>query len=193
MLDGEEKPKLFLHICCVGCGVAITKELKGGYQLTLYFYNPNIFPEKEYNRRLMEARRIASELGLDLITEDYDHKSWLKLVRGHEKDPERGERCRICYKDRLKQTAVKAKELGFDSFTTTLTVSPHKDAKAIIMLGNELAGKYSLKFLDQDFKKQDGFKKACELSKELGLYRQDYCGCEFSFSESRKQKTESRS
>ncbi|MCK5211445.1 epoxyqueuosine reductase QueH [Candidatus Parcubacteria bacterium] len=180
MLEKKRKSKLLLHICCVGCGVAIMKELKGDYQLTLYFYNPNIFPKEEYNKRLMEAKRIASELGLDLIAEDYNHKSWLKLVRGYEKDPERGERCRICYKDRLKQTAAKAKELGFDSFTTTLTVSPHKDAKAIITLGNDLVNKYSLKFLDQDFKKQDGFKKACALSKELNLYRQEYCGCEFS-------------
>ena len=128
----------------------------------------------------MEAKRIAGELELDLITEDYNHVAWLSLVKGHEADPERGGRCRICYNDRLKQTAVKAKELGFSRFTTTLTVSPHKDAKAIITLGNELASKYGLTFLDRDFKKQDGFKKACTLSKELNLYRQEYCGCEFS-------------
>lgn len=186
MLKEKRKPKLLLHICCVGCGVAVMRELKGDYQVTLYFYNPNIFPAEEFNKRLMEAKRIASEFELDLIIEDYDHIAWLELVKGHEKDPERGERCLICYQDRLKRTAAKAKELAFGHFTTTLSVSPHKDAKAIIMLGNELASKYGLKFLDQDFKKQDGFKKACELSKELGLYRQDYCGCEFSFLENRK-------
>ena len=180
MSKEKRKSKLLLHICCVGCGIAIMQELEGDYHVTLYFYNPNIFPKEEFNKRLMEAKRIASEFGLDLITNDYDHEAWLKLVRGHEKDKERGGRCQICYKDRLRHTAVKAKELGFSHFTTTLTVSPHKDAKAIIMLGNDLASKYSLKFLDQDFKKQDGFKKACALSKELNLYRQEYCGCEFS-------------
>ncbi|MCK5358797.1 MAG: epoxyqueuosine reductase QueH, partial [Elusimicrobiales bacterium] len=114
------------------------------------------------------------------ISEDHNHAAWLEMAKGHENDPERGERCLICYKDRLKRTAAKAKELGFAWFTTTLSVSPHKNAKAIINIGNNLANKFNLKFLDQDFKKQDGFKKACALSKQLNLYRQDYCGCEFS-------------
>lgn len=180
MLEIKRKPRLMLHICCAGCGVTIARELKSDYKVTLYFYNPNIFPEKEFTKRLKETKQIARDHKLDLIVENYDHKSWLELIRGHEKDKERGGRCRICYLDRLKNTAQKASQLGFDCFTTTLTISPHKDAKAIITLGNNLADKYALKFLDRDFKKQDGFKKACALSKELNLYRQEYCGCEFS-------------
>ncbi|MCK5061471.1 epoxyqueuosine reductase QueH [Candidatus Parcubacteria bacterium] len=180
MSKGERKPKLLLHICCAGCGAAIGRELKSDYQVTLYFYNPNIFPREEFVKRLEEAKRIAKDHKLNLISEDYNHAAWLEMAKGHENDPERGERCFICYKDRLKRTAAKAGGLGFTWFTTTLSVSPHKDAKAIINIGNNLAHKFSLKFLDKDFKKQNGFKKACALSKELNLYRQDYCGCEFS-------------
>lgn len=174
------QPKLLLHICCVGCGVYISKILKKKFRVILYFYNPNIYPKNEYDKRLKETRRIAKKLKLDLIVGKYNHSSWLKLIKGYEKDPEKGERCLICYQDRLEKTAETAKEKGYNYFSTTLTISPHKDAKAISEIGRELKKRYKVKFLDKDFKKQDGFKKSVELSKRLGLYRQNYCGCEFS-------------
>jgi predicted adenine nucleotide alpha hydrolase (AANH) superfamily ATPase/VanZ family protein len=176
----REKPKLLLHICCVGCGIYISNILKKDYNIVLYFYNPNIFPEDEYSKRLNEAKNIAKRFDLRLIVGAYDHGRWLESVKGYESEPERGERCLICYGDRIKAAVNLAREKEFDYFTTTLTVSPHKDARAICEIGKEFADKYGVQFLDKDFKKQNGFKKACELSKKLGLYRQNYCGCEFS-------------
>lgn len=175
-----KKPKLLLHICCVGCGVYIARLLKEKFRVYLFFYNPNIFPEEEFNKRLEEARKIAKKFNLRLLTEKYEHNFWLEKIKGHEEDRERGERCFVCYEDRLEKTAQIAKESDFKFFTTTLTMSPHKDAKAISKIGKKLEEKYQIKFLDQDFKKQDGFKKSSQLSRELGLYRQNYCGCEFS-------------
>jgi predicted adenine nucleotide alpha hydrolase (AANH) superfamily ATPase len=174
------KPKLLLHICCVGCGAYISETLKSDYQVALYFCNPNIFPEDEYNKRLEEAKKIADEFGLDLIIGSYEHRKWLKEVKCLEKEPEKGKRCYVCYKSRMEETAKIAKAKDYDFFSTTLTISPHKDARAVSAIGRELARKYNINFLDKDFKKQEGFKKSCELSKKLGLYRQNYCGCEFS-------------
>jgi len=184
------KPKLLLHICCAGCGAYVSQLLKRGYRVVLYFYNPNIYPAEEYNKRLTEARSIAKKFNLKLIEGEYTHKQWLESVKGYENEPERGERCLICYQDRLEQTAKLAQKKKFNYFSTTLTISPHKDAQAISRIGKEIARKYQvdpstsaqdLRFLNQDFKKQDGFKKSVQLSKELGLYRQDYCGCEYSY------------
>ena len=189
LIKNGKKPKLLLHICCAGCGAYVSQLLKQSFNVTLYFYNPNIYPESEYNKRLTEIKRIAKKFGLNLIIGKYNHKKWLKLIKGHEHDPEKGERCLMCYGNRLKSAVKVAKEKKFNYWTTTLTVSPHKDAQAISRIGNELASKYGvdpstgaqdLRFLDKDFKKQDGFRKSVELSKELGLYRQDYCGCEYS-------------
>ncbi len=174
------KPKLLLHICCAGCGAHISETLKSDYQVALYFYNPNIFPEDEYNKRLEEAKKIADEFWLDLIIGGYGHKGWLKEINGLEKEPEKGKRCYVCYKLRIEETAKIAKAKDYDFFSTTLTISPHKDAGAISAIGRELARKHNIDFLDKDFKKQEGFKKSCELSRKLGLYRQNYCGCEFS-------------
>ncbi|MDD5071973.1 MAG: epoxyqueuosine reductase QueH [Patescibacteria group bacterium] len=176
----KTKPKLFLHVCCAGCGAYAAQTLKKDYRLVLYFYNPNIYPKSEYEKRLAEAKKIAAEYGLKIIFEKYDHASWLEKIKGHEKDLERGERCRICYQDRLEKTAKIAREKRFALFTTTLTISPHKDAGIISRLGRDLENKYKVKFLDKDFKKQDGFKKSAFLARKLGLYRQNYCGCEFS-------------
>jgi len=176
----KNKPKLLLHVCCAGCAAYVTQVLKKDYDVVLYFYNPNIFPESEYEKRLEEAKKIAAKYGLKLILEKYDHDGWLIKVKGYEKEPERGKRCLICYRDRLENAAETASSKGFAFFTTTLTISPHKDAKIISQLGQELEKKYKVKFLDRDFKKQDGFKKSMSLAKELDLYRQNYCGCEFS-------------
>ncbi|MFH1522643.1 MAG: epoxyqueuosine reductase QueH [Patescibacteria group bacterium] len=174
------KSKLLLHVCCAGCGVYIAKDLQKEYEVILYFYNPNIYSAREYDKRLKEANKIARKFRLKLTIGKYDHKEWLNKIKGHEKNLERGERCRICYRDRLESAAHMAKKERFNYFTSTLTISPHKDAKAISEIGKKLETKYGVKFYDKDFKKQNGFKKSVELSKELGLYRQEYCGCEFS-------------
>ncbi|NTU99129.1 VanZ family protein [Candidatus Falkowbacteria bacterium] len=181
-LDFSEirKPKLLLHICCIGCGAYLVSVLKREYRVTLYFFNPNIAPEAEYHRRLAESRKIARKLGVKLIVGKYRHDDWLDSVKGHEAQPERGSRCIICYRERLVAAARMAKQLHCRYFGTTLTISPHKSAPAISQLGNEAAKEFGVRFLDRDWKKQDGYKKSVCLSRELGLYRQDYCGCEFS-------------
>jgi len=176
----HSKPKLLLHICCVGCGAFVSQLLAKDFQVTLYFYNPNIYPQREYELRLAETKKIAQKFGFKLLIGEYAHDEWLKLISGHEQDPEKGARCLICYRERLEKTAKLARESGFAYFASTLTVSPHKLAQEINAIGLELALKYGVKFLNRDFKKQDGFKKSIALSKNLGLYRQDYCGCEFS-------------
>lgn len=180
----QVKPRLLLHVCCIACGAYAADLLKAVYRPTLYFYNPNIYPETEYFRRLNETKRAAKALGIKVITGEYRHPVWWELVRGHEDDPERGERCLICYRERLEATARLAKSKGFAVFASTLSVSPHKLAENINKIGEELAAKYGLKFLSEDFKKRDGFKKSLEWSRKLKLYRQDYCGCEFSMKKS---------
>lgn len=189
LTKSRKKPKLLLHICCAGCGAYVSQLLKLGFKVTLYFYNPNIYPNEEHDKRMAEVTMIAKKFNLKVITNGYDHDSWRELVKGHEADIEKGERCMICYRSRLESTAKVARDNKFNYFATSLTISPHKDAKSINRVGNDLASKYgvnpstgaqSLRYLDKDFKKQDGFKKSVELSKELDLHRQDYCGCEFS-------------
>lgn len=175
-----DKAKLLLHICCVGCGVYVSQIFKQDYEVALFFYNPNIWPEEEYKKRLAEAEKIAEQFDLKLIKGEYEHDKWLSAARGHEADPERGERCLICYKFRLDAAAAMAKELNCHYLTTTLTTSPHKSALAINKTGEQAVAQQGIKFLSQDLKKQDGFKKSAALSRELGLYRQNYCGCEFS-------------
>jgi len=181
LLAHKPKTKILLHICCAGCGAYVAKILEEDYEPVLYFYNPNIYPESEYERRMQEAIRIAKKFGLKIIIHKYNHGLWLNHVEGHEADPEKGQRCQLCFKHRLEETAKVAKKKGFTLFTTTLTVSPHKDAGAISRVGQALEKKYGVKFLNQDFKKMDGFNKSVRLSKELGIYRQNYCGCEFSY------------
>ena len=174
------KPKLLLHICCGGCGAYVAQVLKKKYRVSLFLYNPNIFPEEEYNKRRQEVVKIANDTKLSLILSDYDHNKWLGEVKGHESDSERGGRCFICYQARMTKAAKVAKMKNFEYFTTTLSISPYKDYLTISKIGHELEKEYGVKFVDQDFKKQDGFKKSVCLSRELGLYRQNYCGCEFS-------------
>jgi predicted adenine nucleotide alpha hydrolase (AANH) superfamily ATPase len=174
------KPKLLLHICCAGCGAYVSEVLKDDYNVELYYYNPSIFPKEEYYSRQDEVVRVAKQFDLKYHLEDYDHRSWLNKVKGLEAEPEKGRRCYVCYEDRLRQSARFAKENNFTHFTTTLTVSPHKIAEWIFELGLKFAKENNIIFLDKNFKKQDGFKKACELSKEFNLHRQNYCGCEFS-------------
>lgn len=172
--------KLLLHVCCAPCASYVIKLLQADYDITAYFYNPNIYPDEEYDRRFLEVKRYLVKIKLPFISEAYDQENWFNLVKGHENDPEKGDRCTICYKMRLEKTVQYAKENGFDLFATDLSISPHKDAKRINKIGKELEEKHGIKFLKADFKKQEGFKKSLIISKEEGFYRQDYCGCIYS-------------
>lgn len=171
---------LLLHICCAPCSAYVIKKLQENYTVTMFYFNPNIYPEAEYIRRRDEAKDYSEKLGIDFIDKDVDHVFWLDLIKGFENEPERGNRCGICYKMRLDETAKYAKENNFDIFTTTLSISPHKSSVMINCAGVEVSNIYDIKYLEADFKKDDGFKKSCKISEEEGFYRQDYCGCEFS-------------
>ena len=174
------KPSLLLHVCCAPCSTHVAEVLKGPYEVTGYFYNPNIHPQAEYKTRRDEIRGYAEKIGLRCLFGAYDVDRWFEAVKGHEEDPEGGDRCRICYRMRLKETARFARENSFDYFTTTLSISPRKKAEMINRIGEEVAREYGVGFHAADFKKKDGFKKSVEMSKRFGLYRQNYCGCIYS-------------
>lgn len=172
---------LLLHICCAGCGAYAGQALKSeGFKVAYFFYNPNIHPESEHSFRLQESEGLAKRFGMGFIAGRYRHDDWLLRIKGTEKEKEKGRRCLLCYEHRLEKTAQAASGFGYRFFASTLTVSPHKLAKEISRIGRGLADKHKVDFLDRDFKKQEGFKRSVMLSKELGLYRQNYCGCEFS-------------
>lgn len=177
-----EKPALLLHACCAPCSSHTLLFLCDYFHIMLYFFNPNIAPESEYIYRKEELIRLVKELGLDveIISEDYDSSPFYELAKGLEDLPERGERCRKCIGYRLRKTAETAKKLGCDYFTTTLTISPHKDCEFINQYGGQLAEEMGIAYLFSDFKKHDGYKHSIQLSKEYNLYRQDYCGCVYS-------------
>lgn len=174
------KPKLLLHICCAPDATVVFERLIPNYNLTGYFYNPNIHPREEYEKRLKEMQALASKLSLPLLVGKYDDHRWFNLTRGYENEEEGGKRCPICFTLRLRETARSAKEGGMDFFATVLTVSPHKDAALINTIGRSISEELSIPFLEADFKKKDGFKRSVELSQKFGLYRQNYCGCEYS-------------
>ena len=177
-----EKPSLLLHACCAPCSSHTLLFLHEHFDITLYFCNPNISPESEFDFRLDELKRLVKELGLDIniIEEPYDSAPFFALAKGLEDLPERGERCQKCIEFRLRMAAAKAKELGSDYFTTTLTISPHKDCTFINECGGRISEETGVPYLYSDFKKHDGYKHSIQLSKEYNLYRQNYCGCVFS-------------
>ncbi len=177
-----EKPSLLLHACCAPCSSHTLLFLHEHFDITLYFCNPNISPESEFDFRLDELKRLVKELGLDIniIEEPYDSAPFFALAKGLEDLPERGERCQKCIEFRLRMAAAKAKELGSDYFTTTLTISPHKDCTFINECGGRISEETGVPYLYSDFKKYDGYKHSIQLSKEYNLYRQNYCGCVFS-------------
>lgn len=175
--------KLLLQICCAPCGTYISRDrLAPRYDLTWYFCNPNLVSFEEYEKRLAAVKLMAEKFSWPLIIEPYDHAAWLSLAACRASDPERGERCQICYRSRLIQTAQLAKSRGFDLFGTTLLVSPYKDTAAISSIGRELAREYEVEFLAEDFQAADGYRHSQELARELELYRQKFCGCEYSLS-----------
>jgi UDP-GlcNAc:undecaprenyl-phosphate GlcNAc-1-phosphate transferase len=174
------RPKLLLHVCCATCaGYIVSQILSRRYRLVLFFYNPNIDTVEEYEKRLADVRRLAKRCHCQLIAADYERKPWREAIAGRETDPERGERCRRCYRQRLEQAAIIARVKKCRFFATTLTISPYKDATAITAIGLSLAND-NLKFLDEDWRKDDGWKKSLALAKACGIYQQKYCGCEFS-------------
>lgn len=175
--------KMLLHSCCGPCSTAVIDRLKDDYDLTIFYYNPSIYPQEEYIHRLNEQIRYVKESGLNLTVVDGSYKDFdmfYEAYNGYESCSEGQERCEICFKLRLDKTAQYAKENGYDIFATTLTVSPHKNAQLINSIGQEISKKYDIEYLVADFKKQDGFLKSIRFAKEYNLYRQDYCGCKFS-------------
>lgn len=182
-LPAGAKPKLLLHACCAPCSSAVLERLREHFSITILYYNPNIYPPQEYHRREQELERFLQDAGMSgipLIELPYDPQEFYTAVKGLEAEPERGERCTVCYRLRMEQAARYAAAHGFDWFTTTLSISPVKDPVRINQIGQELAQKYGVAHLPSEFRKKNGYKRSLELSAEYGLYRQDYCGCVFS-------------
>lgn len=176
----QNKPKMLMHICCAVCAAHPYQILSGEYDITFYYYNPNIHPEGEYQKRLESVQKLAHQYKIPLIIGPYQTQLWFEFTAGLELEKEGGARCLKCYEFRLKQTAQQAKKLGFSCYCTTLSVSPHKNAQAINILGSAQGREQGIDFYQSDFKKKDGFKKTILLSKQLKLYRQNYCGCIYS-------------
>ena len=181
IIRNNEKPTLLLHSCCAPCSSYVLEYLSKYFFITVFYYNPNIEPIKEYEMRKSEQIRFIKELdsNIKLLDCDYDNASFRRAVEGLEQEKEGGARCSVCYKLRLEKTAQMAKELDFEYFTTTLTVSPYKNSQKINAIGAFLEQNYGVKYLYSDFKKNDGYKKSIDLSRKYNLYRQNYCGCEF--------------
>lgn len=185
-------PSLLLHACCAPCSSACLEYLSGHFDITVFYFNPNISPQSEFEKRLAEEERLLSELplegGVKLIAGQYDYSRFLDISKGLEDCPEGGERCFRCYRLRLEETARLAKERGFDYFCTTLTISPLKNSEKLNEIGYEAAEKYGVAWLPSDFKKKEGYKRSIELSHQYNLYRQDFCGCAFSRAEAEKRR-----
>ena len=172
--------KVLLHSCCAPCSTACLERLKLRADVAVYYFNPNLDGQKEFDLRASEQKRLCESLGVECIIEEFDKSKFLTAVKGLENEMEGGKRCAVCFYLRLKKTAEKAKELGYDYFTTTLTVSPLKNAEKLNSIGKKVEEQTGVKFLPTDFKKRNGYLRSIELSKKYALYRQNYCGCEFS-------------
>ncbi|MCD8180854.1 MAG: epoxyqueuosine reductase QueH [Firmicutes bacterium] len=189
---GSRVPTLLLHSCCAPCSSYVLEYLSEYFDITILYYNPNISPEREFTKRVNEMRRLISEMPLKrpvrFIEGKYDCERFYDMARGLESLREGGERCFKCYRLRLEETAKAAQNGGFDYFTTTLSISPHKNAQALNEIGGELSEKYGVRYLFSDFKKRNGYKRSCELSEKYGLYRQNYCGCVYSKAEAEERE-----
>ena len=173
-----KSPKVLLHVCCGVCATSVIERLREeGFDITAFFYNPNIHPQSEYLRRKETFIEVAERMKFPYMIGEYEVSEWMKRIKGFEKEPEGGKRCGICFKFRLMRTYEKFREGNFSYFTTTLTVSPYKNAEIINSIGKSIDKEA---FLERNFKKKDGFKRSIELAKKWNLYRQDYCGCVFS-------------
>jgi len=185
-LQKEKKiPKLLLHSCCAPCSSYVLEYLSDYFEITVFYYNPNIFPENEYTKRILEQQMLIQDMKfkhpVSFLAGVYDKERFYEMARGLEHLKEGGERCFSCYALRLDEAGKIAQEGGFDYFTTTLSISPMKNAEKLNEIGTRIGEKYGVSYLQSDFKKKNGYKRSIELSKEYGLYRQDYCGCEFSY------------
>lgn len=182
--DDGRVPKLLLHSCCAPCSSYVLEYLSNYFEITVLYYNPNIFPESEYTKRIWEQQKLIDEMNvkypISFMAGPYDKEKFYEMAKGLEEVKEGGVRCFECYELRLRETARIAAQAGFDYFTTTLSISPLKNAEKLNEIGVKLAEEYGVSYLLSDFKKKNGYKRSIELSKQYGLYRQDYCGCEFS-------------
>lgn len=183
-IDPDNPPRLLLHSCCAPCSSYTLEYLSRYFYITVYYFNPNISPKQEFDKRFEEQKRLISQMPfknrVTLVEGDYNYDDFLEIAKGLENVPEGGERCFGCYKMRLESTARLAKEQGFDYFCTTLSISPLKNSQKINELGFEIEEKYGVKWLPSDFKKHEGYKRSIQLSREYSLYRQNFCGCVFS-------------
>ena len=180
LTDLKERPKLLLHSCCAPCSTAVLERLLPYFDISVYLYNPNIYPAEDYIKRKNEEIKLLKELDIKYIDTNYENELFKKEIAGLEQEKEGGKRCKECIKMRLQKSAIYAKENDFDFFTTTLSISPHKNSKLINEIGYELEKKYNISYLYSDFKKKDGFKRSIDLSNKYNLYRQNYCGCQYS-------------
>ena len=176
------RPKLLLHACCAPCSSYVLEYLTNYFDITVFFYNPNISPESEYLHRVSEIKRLISEMcpSVKFIEGRYEPKKFYEMAKGLENEPERGTRCVKCYRMRIEESAVIAKQNNFDYFTTTLSISPQKDSHVLNSIGKEISEIYNVPYLYSDFKKKGGYKRSIELSAEFHLYRQNFCGCIYS-------------
>ena len=172
--------KILLHACCAICSaypISLLKDM--GYSVVVYFYNPNIYPVEEYEKRLDAQRTLCAHFGCELIVGEYEPEIYYESVKGYENEPEKGARCDKCFELRLKKSAEMAKTLGIEEFTTSIVISPHKNYEKLTAIGQSIAQDFDLNYLAENFRKQDGFLKTNQISKSLNLYRQNYCGCKF--------------
>ena len=196
LIEGQQKagrvPRLFLHACCAPCSSYVLEYLSRFFSVTVFFYNPNISPKEEYEKRVSEIQRLISEMEfvhpVAFVEGEYKPEDFYEMARGLEDVPEGGERCFRCYRLRMEEAARLAEQAGYDYFTTTLSISPLKNAGKINEIGQELSQIYKVEHLPSDFKKKNGYKRSIELSHEYGLYRQNYCGCVFSKRESMEKQ-----
>lgn len=192
IVNNNIRPTLLLHACCAPCSSYVLEYLNQYFDITVFFYNPNITENTEYQKRAEELVRLISELphenDIKFIYGEYEPKKFTEIAKGMETEPEGGKRCFKCYRLRLEETAQLAASKGFDYFTTTLSISPHKNAEVLNEIGKELSDIYNVPYLFSDFKKRNGYKRSCELSEIYNLYRQDYCGCIYSKKEREKNE-----
>ena len=183
-LSKNKVPSLLLHVCCAPCSSYVLELLSNHFFITIVYYNPNIYPKDEYDKRYKEIDKVLSKTNpkypISVLEVDYDSKSFVDISKGLEDEKEGGVRCHKCYYLRMKKTALLARELHFDYFTTTLSISPYKSAPTLNRIGEVLQEKYGINYLYADFKKKEGYKRSIELSKKYDLYRQEYCGCMYS-------------
>lgn len=194
--QASQRPKLLLHSCCAPCSSYVLEYLSPYFDITVFYYNPNIAPKDEYLLRVEEQKELILKMPLkssvSFLLGEYDTLSFFSLAKGHETEPEGGSRCKACYHLRLRKTAEEAKKGGFDYFTTTLTISPHKDSQALNQIGKQLAEEFNIPYLFSDFKKRNGYRRSCQLSEIYDLYRQNYCGCPYSKLEAEHRTSNSK-